>query len=70
MKRKSKVTKLPERPIQCHSCQLKAGAQPPKDGLMGVTCTRGKCSGCGVTDLLIYPWDYNWPDTGEYAVWD
>ena len=59
-----------QRQTQCHECQIKSGAVEPNDSLNGVTCIRGICPGCGEEDFLIYACDYNWPKTGEMAVYD
>lgn len=64
---------MSERKTQCHECQLKAGAKPPKHNpeLRGVTCIVGTCPSCGKgPQALMYACDYDWPKTGERAVYD
>ncbi len=54
----------------CHECQIKRGAREPKGGLGAVTVHGGECVDCGLVTTLVPSIDYDWPKTGQRAVWD
>lgn len=54
----------------CHKCALKLGAKVPKRGQNSITVHGGICYYCKLPGTIIPHCDFDWPASGERAIWD